>query len=242
MSFIQAENLSKTYGSGEAVSTALAGVSFTIEEGEFVAVMGPSGSGKSTLLSVLGGLNTPDGGSLLVDGLDIYGLSQNQKADFRREYLGFVFQSFNLVSYLNLAENVMLPLAIKKMSRAQRLQMSSEALARVGLGGKEKRLPSQVSGGEQERAAVARALVNRPPILLADEPTGNLDQATSAQMMELLQHLSEEGMTIIMVTHSPDSAAYSGRVLAMSDGLIVPSDPQAAAHLAACEATAISQA
>ncbi len=239
MSFIQAEDLKKTYGSGEALATALAGVSFTIEEGEFVAVMGPSGSGKSTLLSVLGGLNTPDSGGLLVDGLDLYGLSQNQKADFRREYLGFVFQSFNLVPYLNLAENVMLPLAIKKMPKAQRLEMASEALARVGLGGKERRLPSQVSGGEQERAAVARALVNRPPILLADEPTGNLDQTTSNQLMELLKRLGQEGMTIIMVTHSPECASYSQRVLAMNDGLIVPSGPQAAAELAACEDAAL---
>ncbi|MEW5912793.1 MAG: ABC transporter ATP-binding protein [Thermodesulfobacteriota bacterium] len=238
MSFLRADNLSKTYGSGEAEASALAGVSFTIEQGEFVAVMGPSGSGKSTLLSVLGALNTPDQGGYFVDEMDIYSLNQNQRADFRREYLGFVFQSFNLVPYLSLAENVMLPLAIKKMSRGQRWDMAREALGRVGLAGKERRLPSQVSGGEQERAAVARALVNRPPILLADEPTGNLDQATSQQIMELLTRLGNEGMTIIMVTHSPECAAYAGRLLSMRDGRLAGSSPQAAAALAACTAAA----
>ncbi|MBI4800595.1 MAG: ABC transporter ATP-binding protein [Desulfarculus sp.] len=184
MSFIQGQDLAKTYGSGEAAMTALDGASFSIEKGEFVAVMGPSGSGKSTLLSVLGALNTPSRGRYLVDGKDIYALGSDQRADFRRQYLGFVFQSFNLVPYLSICENVMLPLAIQKMPSRRKRDLAIGALERVGLAGKQDRLPSQVSGGEQERTAVARALVNNPPILLADEPTGNLDVATSREVME----------------------------------------------------------
>ncbi len=222
MSFIQGQELAKTYGSGEGAMTALGGVSFTIERSEFAAVMGPSGSGKSTLLSVLGALNTPSQGRYLVDGIDIYALGSDQRADFRREYLGFVFQSFNLVPYLSLCENVMLPLAIQKMAARQKRELACAALERVGLLNKQARLPSQVSGGEQERAAVARALVNRPPILLADEPTGNLDAATSGEVMELLARLGGEGMTIIMVTHSADCAAYASRVINMRDGLLAP--------------------
>ncbi|MCB2225801.1 MAG: ABC transporter ATP-binding protein [Desulfarculaceae bacterium] len=220
MSFIKASDLHKTYGSGAAKVSALGGVSLEIDTGEFVAVMGPSGSGKSTLLAVLGALNTPEQGGYTVDGIEVFGLNQNQRADFRREYLGFVFQSFNLVPYLNLAENVMLPLAIKRLPNKEKLALAHLALERVGLGGKEARLPGEVSGGEQERAAVARALVNQPPILLADEPTGNLDQANTQRMMELLQNLGSEGMTIVMVTHSATCAGYADRVLNMRDGLL----------------------
>ena len=218
MSLISARDLVKTYGKGSSLVRALDSVSLGIETGEFVAVMGPSGSGKSTLLAVLGALNTPEGGAYLVDGIEVFALGSDQRADFRREYLGFVFQAFNLVPYLSLAENVMLPLAIKRLPKKQKLEMAHLALARVGLEGKEKRLPSQVSGGEQERAAVARALVNQPPILLADEPTGNLDQTNTQRMMELLQRLGAEGMTIVMVTHSPTCAGYADRVLNMADG------------------------
>jgi putative ABC transport system ATP-binding protein len=225
MSFITAEKLCRRYGSGEAAAQALDGVSLAVEAGEFLAVMGPSGSGKSTLLSILGGLNHPTSGSLVVDGLDIYALSSDQRADFRREYLGFVFQSFNLVPYLSLAENVMLPLATKRLAGSAKRELARNALARVGLSGKEARLPGQVSGGEQERAAVARALVNQPPILLADEPTGNLDQATSREIMELLALLGGQGMTILMVTHSEASAAHAGRVVHMADGRICPPAP-----------------
>ncbi len=220
MSFIIGQDLAKTYGAGEAAMTALKGVDFSIDRGEFVAVMGPSGSGKSTLLSILGALNTPSRGSFLVDGLDIYQLGNDQRADFRREYLGFVFQSFNLVPYLSLQENVMLPLATQRMSAKAKRALAAEALGRVGLGDKLLRLPNQVSGGEQERAAVARALVNRPPILLADEPTGNLDAATSAEVMGLIASLAQEGMTVIMVTHSPECAGYASRLLRMRDGLL----------------------
>jgi len=218
MSLMIARDLMKVYGKGSAQVKALDSVSLDIDPGEFVAVMGPSGSGKSTLLAILGALNTPEEGSYLVDDIEVFSLGPDQRADFRREYLGFVFQSFNLVPYLSLAENVMLPLAVKRLAKREKLEMAHLALERVGLAGKEKRLPSQVSGGEQERAAVARALVNQPPILLADEPTGNLDQANTGRMMELLQRLGSEGMTIVMVTHSPTCAGYADRVLNMADG------------------------
>jgi putative ABC transport system ATP-binding protein len=235
MSYLQADNLSKQYGQGAAAVTALDSVSLAAEPGEFLAVMGPSGSGKSTLLALLGALAHPSQGGYQVDGLDINSLTQDQRADFRREYLGFVFQNFNLIPYLSLAENVMLPLATLKLGRAQRREMAAAALARVGLKGKEARLPSQVSGGEQERAAVARALVNQPPILLADEPTGNLDQGTSREIMELLTELAGQGMTIVMVTHSPECASHARRLIELRDGgLVSDSATSPRLSLAAC--------
>jgi putative ABC transport system ATP-binding protein len=225
MAFIEMTDVSRTYGQGEAAVQALCGASFGVEQGEFVALMGPSGSGKSTLLSILGGLNHPSSGTYKVDGMDIYSLSSDQRADFRREYLGFVFQSFHLVPYLTLAENVMLPLAIKSMSGSEKLELAHTALDKVGLGDKLTRLPSQISGGEQERTAVARALVNRPSILLADEPTGNLDAKNSREMMELLSLLGDDGMTIVMVTHSADCAAFAERKMEVSDGVVSESLP-----------------
>ena len=224
MSYIEANNLTKRYGTGDGAVAAVREISLEIDEGEFVAVMGESGSGKSTLLSVLGALNTPTAGSLTVDEIDVYGLGQEQRADFRREFLGFVFQSFHLIPYLTLAENVMLPLATVKASRKEKRRMADEALARVGLAGKEGRLPSQISGGEQERVAIARAIVNEPPILLADEPTGNLDTKTSGAIMDLLGQLNREGMTIVMVTHSPVCARHARRVLKVSDGRVIEED------------------
>ncbi len=224
MSYIEANNLTKRYGTGDGAVAAVQEISLEIEEGEFVAVMGESGSGKSTLLSVLGALNTPTAGSLTVDEIDIYGLGPEQRADFRREFLGFVFQSFHLIPYLTLAENVMLPLATVQASRKEKRRMADEALARVGLAGKEGRLPSQISGGEQERVAIARAIVNEPPILLADEPTGNLDTKTSGAIMDLLGQLNREGMTIVMVTHSPECARHARRVLKVSDGRVIEED------------------
>lgn len=221
MSYITASDLKKNYGTGDAIVSAVRGISFKIESGEFVAIMGESGSGKSTLLSMLGALNTPTSGDLTVDGLDIYSLTGDQRADFRREFLGFVFQSFNLVPYLTLAENVMLPLVTVSASRREKREMAHEALRRVGLDGMEKRLPSQISGGEQERVAVARAIVNEPPILLADEPTGNLDSKTSGDLMALLNRLNSEGMTIIMVTHSEESAKNARRILRIEDGHMI---------------------
>jgi putative ABC transport system ATP-binding protein len=220
MERIQAENISKQYGQGDSAVTALKEVSFMIDAGEFVAVMGESGSGKSTLLSILGTLNSPTSGRLMVDGTDIYALGKDQRADFRRESIGFVFQNFNLISYLTLAENVMLPLAVARASRAKKRTMALESLDRVGLLQKAGRLPSQISGGEQERVAIARAIVGRPPIILADEPTGNLDSKTGKDIMGLINVLSAEGMTIIMVTHNSEYAGYAHRVLRVADGVL----------------------
>jgi putative ABC transport system ATP-binding protein len=221
MSFIVADKLLKTYGSGDASVTAVSEMSFQIEAGEFVGIMGESGAGKSTLLGMMGAMNAPTSGKLWVDDIDIYSLRQEQRADFRREFLGFVFQSFHLVAYLTVIENVMLPLAVVKAGKNKKRSMAEAALSQVGLLEKAHRLPGQISGGEKERVAIARSIVNEPPILLADEPTGNLDTKTSREIMELLYHLNQAGMTIIMVTHSPDCAGYARRVMNMSDGRLM---------------------
>ncbi len=203
MSLIEIKNLSKAYESGEECVPAIVDVKLEIERGEFISVMGPSGSGKSTLLTILGGLNHPTEGEVVVDEIPIYKLPLEKLADFRREYLGFIFQSFQLIPYLTVIENVMLPLSITEKSNREQLNMAEEILEKMGLKGKGKRLPDQLSGGEQERVAIARALVNSPPILLADEPTGNLDSKTGKEIMELFKSLNEEGQTIVMVTHNP---------------------------------------
>jgi putative ABC transport system ATP-binding protein len=221
MKRIQAQQIAKQYGKGDAAVTALKGVSFTIDAGEFVAVMGESGSGKSTLLSIVGALNSPTSGRLMVDDIDIYALGKDARADFRRESIGFVFQNFNLIPYLTLAENVMLPLATVRGKRVKKRSMALAALDRVGLSQKTDRLPSQISGGEQERVAIARAIVGRPPIILADEPTGNLDSKTGKEIMGIINTLNSEGMTIIMVTHNSDYAAYAHRVLRVADGQLM---------------------
>jgi len=221
MSYIDAEKLVKQYGTGEATITAVEGVNLGIDAGEFVAIMGESGSGKSTLLSMLGGLNSPTSGRFIVDGVDVYALTSDERADFRRRSVGFVFQNFHLLPYLTLAENVMLPLAIVKMGKKQKLAAAIDALARVGLSDKAHRLPNQISGGEQERVAIARAIVNHPPIILADEPTGNLDTHTGAEIMKLLATVNREGITVIMVTHSTEYAHYARRLIRLSDGRVV---------------------
>jgi len=221
MSYIIAEDLMKQYGNGDAAVTAVADVSFSINEGEFVGVMGESGAGKSTLLGMLGAMNAPTSGRLIVDDIDVYSLGQEQRADFRREFLGFIFQSFHLVPYLTVIENVMLPLAIVKAGKKKKRMMAEVALSQVGLSDKAQRLPGQISGGEKERVAIARSIVNEPPVLLADEPTGNLDTQTTREIMELLSQLNKEGMTIIMVTHSPDCAEYAQRVIRVSDGRLL---------------------
>ena len=221
MSFIIAEKMLKTYGSGDAQVTAISDVTFAIQTGEFVAMMGESGAGKSTILGIMGAMNAPSSGRLVVDEIDVYALNQERRADFRREYLGFVFQNFHLVPYLTVLENVMLPLAVVKAGKAEKRAMGEEALSQVGLADKARRLPSQISGGENERVAIARAIVNSPPVLLADEPTGNLDTRTSREIMLLLQRLNSDGMTIVMVTHSPECARYARRIMRVSDGRIV---------------------
>jgi len=224
MSYIIADKLVKKFGKGDAAVAAVTDISFQIEEGDFVAVMGESGAGKSTLLGIMGAMNAPTSGKLVVDDIDIYGLGQEQRTDFRREFLGFIFQSFHLVPYLTVIENVMLPLAVVKAGKKKKHQMAEEALAQVGLLEKARRLPNQISGGESERVAIARSIVNEPPILLADEPTGNLDTKTSREIMELLLRFNQEGMTIVMVTHSPACAGYAQRIMRVTDGRLVEDD------------------
>jgi putative ABC transport system ATP-binding protein len=218
MSYITADKLAKKYGSGDAAVSAVSDISFQIEEGDFVGIMGESGAGKSTLLGIMGAMNAPTSGTLIVDDIDIYALGQEQRADFRREFLGFIFQSFHLVPYLTVIENVMLPLAVVKAAKSQKLEMANQALDQVGLLGKARRLPNQISGGEKERVAIARSIVNEPPVLLADEPTGNLDTKTTREIMELLLRFNQEGMTIVMVTHSPACARYARRIMRVTDG------------------------
>ncbi len=220
MSFISSTNLSRQYGAGKAAVSAVADINLSIDLGEFIGIMGESGAGKSTLLSIMGAMNEPSSGRYIVDDIDVYELGQEQRADFRREFLGFVFQSFHLMPYLTVVENVLLPLTVQKINRSEKREMAMEALGNVGLADKANRLPSQVSGGEKERVAIARAIVNQPPVILADEPTGNLDTRTSREVMELLQKLNREGTTIVMVTHSPECSLYAHRLLMVSDGQI----------------------
>jgi len=221
MAFIELKDVKKIFHAGEEEYAALKSISLTIDSGEFVAVMGPSGSGKSTLLSVVGGLSHPTSGVITVDGIDLGSLGQNKLSDFRREYLGFVFQSFYLVPYLTAVENVMLPLTIQPGLNGTARVKALEALARVGLDKKAGRLPSQLSGGEQERVAIARAIVNRPALILADEPTGNLDTKTGNKVLEMLEGLHAEGHTIVMVTHSEENAKKAGRTIEIRDGEVV---------------------
>jgi len=220
MSLIELRGLSKFYESeGERVF-ALQKLTLSVEAGGFIAVMGPSGSGKSTLLNILGGLSHPSAGNFFVDDIDIYGLANEKLADFRREYIGFVFQSFQLIPYLTVLENVMLPLAIMRGRNGWQREMANQVLDKVGLASKSRRLPNQLSGGEQERVAIARALVNHPPIILADEPTGNLDSTAGNEIMTLLGSLNSEGQTIIMVTHNLENAAFARRIVRLKDGRI----------------------
>ena len=221
MSFIELKNVTKTFHAGEEEYSALTRVSLNINSGEFVAIMGPSGSGKSTLLSLIGGLSKASSGAVSIDDIDLGGLGPNKLSDFRREYLGFVFQSFYLVPYLTALENVMLPLAIQPGLNGTARSMALESLSRVGMDSKSGRLPSQLSGGEQERIAIARAIVNKPPLILADEPTGNLDSKTGDKVLEMLEGLHAEGRTIVMVTHSEENAKRAGRTIEIRDGEVV---------------------
>lgn len=221
MALIELHSIKKQYSSGDDVVEALRGVDISIEAGEFITIMGQSGSGKSTLLSVLGGMNHPTSGDVEMAGVKLYHLPGEKLADFRAQNLGFVFQSFHLISYLTAIENVMLPLAIVKMGSEAKKTAARTALERVGLGTKLDRLPNQLSGGEQERVAIARAIVNNPHILLADEPTGNLDSRTSEEVMALFRELNDAGQTVVMVTHNPDNGRYADRTITLKDGLVL---------------------
>jgi putative ABC transport system ATP-binding protein len=221
MALIEIHNVKKQYSSGDDVVEALRGVDISIKAGEFITIMGQSGSGKSTLLSVLGGMNHPTTGDVEMAGVKLYQLPGEKLADFRAQNLGFVFQSFHLISYLTAIENVMLPLAIVKMTSTAKRSAARTALERVGLGAKLDRLPNQLSGGEQERVAIARAIVNNPHILLADEPTGNLDSKTSEEVMALFRELNEAGQTVVMVTHNPDNGRFADRTITLKDGVVL---------------------
>ncbi len=215
---IEIHGLKKHYQSGDTRVDAVKNMNFFIDDTEFITIMGQSGSGKSTLLSILGGLNRPSAGSVLVDSLDLYDLTAEQRADFRSEYIGFIFQSFQLVPYLTVIENVKLPMAVTGQKNKVKHEMAREVIERVGLGEKADRLPDQLSGGEQERVAIARAIVNKPPIILADEPTGNLDTSTANEIMTLLKSLNRDGHTVIVVTHNPDMERYATRSIKVKDG------------------------
>jgi len=216
--FIDIRGLEKTFSGDGAPVYALRGLDLAVAEGSFLGVMGQSGSGKSTFLAMLGGLSHPDAGSISVDGIDLYKLPGERLADFRREYLGFVFQSFNLVPYLTALENVTLPLAVKKMPSAEKRRRALEVLDHVGLVDRAGHLPGKLSGGEQERVAIARALVNEPPLILADEPTGALDSETTVEIMDVFAGLHREGITIVMVTHNPEIQRYFDRTIVLRDG------------------------
>jgi putative ABC transport system ATP-binding protein len=219
---IELKGITKVYGRGQAELHALRGIDLVIYEGDFAAVMGPSGCGKSTCMNVLGCLDTPSAGRYLFKGVDIADLSRNQRALLRRHYLGFVFQGFNLLSRTSALENVELPLVYRGMHHSQRNRIARDALSAVGLSGWEHHTPAELSGGQQQRVAIARAIATSPAVLLADEPTGNLDSIRSREIMELLSSLNKDrGITVMMVTHEPDMAEYATRTVRFRDGLIV---------------------
>jgi len=215
------ENIVKLYQLGETQVQALRGVSLSIQKGEFVAIMGASGSGKSTLMNILGCLDRPTRGRFLLDQTDVSSLNKDQLAQIRNKKIGFVFQNFNLLSRTSALENVELPLYYNGTTTRDRHRLAQEALRMLGLTGREHHIPSQLSGGQQQRVAIARALVNNPALILADEPTGNLDTRTSIEIMEIFQNLNQKsGITIILVTHEPDVAAYAGRHIHFRDGKV----------------------
>jgi putative ABC transport system ATP-binding protein len=217
---IELHDVTKVYNTDKLPVEALRSVDLSIDEGELVALMGPSGSGKSTLLTVLGGMNPPTAGTVTIDGIEPYGLAVERQADFRHEYVGFVFQQYHLLPYLSVLENVLLPSAIARQPRREKRRLAQKALEGVDLGDKADRLPSQLSGGEQARVAIARALVNQPPLLLLDEPTGNLDSATGTRVLESIKELNLAGQTVVMVTHDRDTAGYAGRIVRLRDGRV----------------------
>jgi len=218
---IKLENLSKIYRTEEIESTALNQVSFEIEKGEFVSIMGPSGCGKSTLLNILGMLDKPESGSYTFLDKEVSGLNEKGRSAIRKENIGFIFQNFNLIDELTVFENIELPLIYNKVSSAERKKRVNKLIEKIGISHRSSHFPQQLSGGQQQRVAVARALVTRPPLILADEPTGNLDSSHGNEVMELLCELNEAGTTIIMVTHSSHDASYSQRVINLLDGQVV---------------------
>lgn len=233
MALIELKEVSKVYGFGDASTLALDEATLTIERGEFVAIMGPSGSGKSTLMNVIGLLDRPSHGVFMLDGKSVAKLRSNQAAKVRRDTIGFIFQSFNLLPRLNVLENVALPLAYKGLTVGRRLKQASNMLERVGIQKREYFLPSQLSGGQAQCAAIARALVNNPKLIIADEPTGNLDSAASRLVMELLAEIHKTGNTVLFVTHNPELTRYATRVVYMHDGSIIHDEKTALGQVAA---------
>lgn len=221
---IEIQGMTKVYGMDEATVHALAGVDITVDKGEFIAIMGHSGSGKSTLMNILGCLDRPTSGTYIFDGRDVSRLNRNELAEVRNQKLGFIFQSFNLLPRLSALANVMLPMLYnmeEDISDEETEKRAVASLQAVGLGDRLHHHPNQLSGGQQQRVAIARALVNHPPLILADEPTGNLDSRSSVEIMEILHNLHKNGATIVMVTHEPDIAEHAGRVVCVKDGMIL---------------------
>ena len=219
---IKTESLQKIFRTDEVETWALNEVSIEINDGEFVAVMGPSGCGKSTLLNILGLLDNPTSGSYFLNGTDVAKFTENQRTSLRKGVIGFVFQSFNLIEELNVYENIELPLLYMKIATLERKKRVKEAMDRMAISHRDKHFPQQLSGGQQQRVAIARAVVANPKLILADEPTGNLDSRNGAEVMSLLTELNREGTTIVMVTHSQHDAGYAGRIINLFDGKVVP--------------------
>lgn len=217
---VQLKKIAKKYDDEAGKLIALHGVDFEIDQGDFVAIMGPSGSGKSTLMNILGLLDLPSEGEYLLDGSNIMGVTEAELARLRRDKIGFVFQSFNLLPRFNILENVQLPLMYQGVSARKRKKQAKQMLDSVNLGDKLKNKPSQLSGGQVQRAAIARALINEPELILADEPTGNLDSKTSTEIMELLTKLNKDGVTVVVVTHDPDVASFAKRIINVRDGKV----------------------
>lgn len=219
--FIEIRDLKRHFKLGDTLVRALDGVDLNVQRGELLCLMGPSGSGKTTLLNLLGGLDTPDEGAIVVDGRDISTLDENELATYRQQAVGFVFQSFNLIPSMTALENVEFPMIFARLSPAERRTRALTALEQVGLSDRTHHRPTELSGGQQQRVAMARALVNQPAILLGDEPTGNLDTKTGVEVLDMLQALNEQGQTIILVTHDPRTSAYATRTIHLLDGKIV---------------------